>query len=224
MRPPFRAGRCRPFPDRCHRRSSGVRGARGRPRRPDRPPGRRLAARRRRRTRGAHASPAGAARGAEARGGGAAAGARVHAVEWQASARSSELSWPSWLSAPRFRFVPPPSPSFSSGHGRRGYRDDVSASCYSIVPLRRRDRCLQVQVLLPERQPRWAPSPWTFWIETSARKISFVRARCSNAAWDGGAERARQVVDMGKHLPTGYQPAPPGLLSGPGPRVWPHER
>jgi hypothetical protein len=36
-------------------------------------------------------------------------------------------------------------------------------------------------VLLMERLPRWAPSPWNFWIETSARKISFVRARCGNA-------------------------------------------
>jgi hypothetical protein len=61
-------------------------------------------------------------------------------------------------------------------------------------------------MLLMERLPRWAPSPRTFWIETSARKISFVRARCGNAGKDGGAERARQVVGDGKHLPTGYQP------------------
>jgi hypothetical protein len=58
-----------------------------------------------------------------------------------------------------------------------------------------------------ERLPRWAPSPRTFWIETSARKISFVRARCGNAGLNGGAERARQVVGDGKHLLTGYQPA-----------------
>jgi hypothetical protein len=73
--------------------------------------------------------------------------------------------------------------------------------------------------VLLERQPRWAPSPRTFSIETSARKISFVRARCGNAVKDGGAERARQVVGDGKHLVTGYQPPLLGLLSGPGPRV-----
>jgi hypothetical protein len=75
-----------------------------------------------------------------------------------------------------------------------------------------------------ERLPRWAPSPRTFWIETSARKISFVRARCGNAGKDGGAERARQVVGDGKHLLTGYQPPLLGLPSGPGPRVFAHGR
>jgi hypothetical protein len=78
--------------------------------------------------------------------------------------------------------------------------------------------------VLLERQPRWAPSPRTFAIETSARKISFVRARCGNAVKDGGAERARQVVGDGKHLLTGYQPLLLGLLSGSGPRVSAYER
>ena len=56
---------------RCCRRSSGAPAARGRPRRPGRPRGRRRAARRRRRRRAARASRREAARGAAARGGGA---------------------------------------------------------------------------------------------------------------------------------------------------------
>jgi hypothetical protein len=57
-------------------------------------------------------------------------------------------------------------------------------------------------VFLRERQPRWAPAPLTsFFVETSASEISFVRARCSNADEVGGAERARQIVMGGvKHL------------------------
>jgi hypothetical protein len=51
-----------------------------------------------------------------------------------------------------------------------------------------------------------------------------VRARCGNAVQDGGAERARQVVGDGKHLPTGYQPPLLALLSGPGPRFCAHGR
>ena len=168
--------------------------------------------------------PAEAVPDAAAHGGGAVAGVRAHAVARQASAPSSALSPPSSLSALRSRSLPRPLPLSSwSGRARRGYRDDVSAGYCSIVPPRRRARCLQVQVLL-ERQPRWAPSPRTFWIETSARKNSFVRARCGNAVQNGGAERARQVVGDGKHLLTGYQPALLGLLSGPGPRVCAHER
>jgi hypothetical protein len=64
-------------------------------------------------------------------------------------------------------------------------------------------------VLLVERLPRRAPAPLSsFWIETSARKISFVRARCSNAGKSGGAERARQfVMGVDEHLLEGYQRA-----------------
>ena len=158
--------------------------------------------------------PVEAVPGAGARGGGAVAGARAHAVGRRASALPLPRRWlSSSSSVVRPRPLPLPSPSSLRDRARRGSRDDVSAWCCSIVPLRRRARCLQVQVLL-ERQPRWAPSPRTFWIETSARKISFVRARCSNAGQSGGAERARQVVmGDGKHLPTGYQPALLGLRS-----------
>src|SRR6185312_3396102 len=77
-----------------------------------------------------------------------------------------------------------------------------------------------------ERQPRQAPARRTFvWIGTSARKISFMRARCSNAGQSGGAERARQVVmGDGKHLRTGYQPSQSAPPSGLGPSLSAHRR
>src|SRR6185312_12208426 len=75
-----------------------------------------------------------------------------------------------------------------------------------------------------ERQPRQAPARRTFvWIGTSARKISFMRARCSNAGQGGGAERARQVVmGDGKHLRTGYQSSQSAPPSGLGPSLSAH--
>ena len=82
-----RAGRCRRGRGRCCRRSSGARAARGRPRRPGRPRGRRRAARRRRPRRAARASRRGSGAGAAARGGGASTASRRRSCRGEARVR-----------------------------------------------------------------------------------------------------------------------------------------